>query len=214
MLGDAPRAPSGRCRPRMAAPRRGAPTIVGRACLGRPRSSPRWRRNVRPCMGGWHAGNRVIVIDNGSGRVPLPARCIASENLASRSCVERRIELAARRSSPCLIIDACRSVWDESLHEAVHGPAHRFSTPTTRREGSAAPKGWHCGLCFMIIPRAFGRSDRSTRRFPPGIRRRHRLRHRAWELGVELSPSGRARRPLGFHLVIEAIRRLSLCTPY
>jgi len=141
----------------------------------------------------------VVVVDNGSPvSRPLRARVHRfEENTGVASGWNTGIELArapviAVLNSDCLVEPG----WDEALYEAAT-TGRRIAFPyTDHRDGrgfrmpdQAGTAGW----CFMAAKSTFDEVGRFDERFNPAYCEDTDYWHRAWELGVELSPVPQAR---------------------
>ena len=141
----------------------------------------------------------VIVIDNGSPvERPLPARVHRfPENRGVATAWNTGIQLArapviAVLNSDCLVEPG----WDEALYEAAT-TGRRIAFPYTdhcdgegfRQPDQAGTAGW----CFMLTRELYAEIGPFDERFNPAYGEDTDYWHRAWELGVELSPVPAAR---------------------
>ena len=141
----------------------------------------------------------VIVIDNGSPvERPLPARVHRfPENRGVATAWNTGIQLArapviAVLNSDCLVEPG----WDEALYEAAT-TGRRIAFPYTdhcdgegfRQPDQAGTAGW----CFMLTRELYAEIGPFDEWFSPAYGEDTDYWHRAWELGVELSPVPAAR---------------------
>jgi glycosyltransferase involved in cell wall biosynthesis len=136
----------------------------------------------------------VLVVDNGSPiQVPLPARVHRfEENRGVASAWNTGIALA-RGPVVAVLNSDCRveEGWDEALYEAVT-TGRRIAFPYTdhcdgegfRQADQAGTAGW----CFMLTRAVFDETGPFDERFNPAYVEDTDYWHRAWELGVELTP--------------------------
>ena len=167
------------------------------------RSAEAARMAVRTIERVWEVARlptEVVVVDNGSPE-PHPglrARVFRfEENTGVASGWNKGIELArapvvAVLNSDCWVEPG----WDEALHEAVT-TGRRIAFPYTdhcdgrgfRRPDQAGTAGW----CFMLTRETFEEVGTFDERFSPAYVEDTDYWHRAWELGIELSPVPAAR---------------------
>jgi GT2 family glycosyltransferase len=141
----------------------------------------------------------VVVIDNGSPvTVPLTARVHRlDDNRGVASGWNAGIALARGPvicvlNSDCMVTDG----WDEALFEAAT-TGRRIAFPYTdhcdgkgfRRPDQAGTAGW----CFALHRDVFEEIGPFDERFNPAYCEDTDYWHRAWELGIELSPVPAAR---------------------
>ena len=141
----------------------------------------------------------VIVIDNGSPvERPLPGVVHRfSENRGVAAAWNTGIQLArapviAVLNSDCMVEPG----WDEALYEAVT-TGRRIAFPYTdhcdgegfRQPDQAGTAGW----CFMLTREVLEEIGVFDERFSPAYGEDTDYWHRAWELGIDLSPVPAAR---------------------
>jgi glycosyltransferase involved in cell wall biosynthesis len=141
----------------------------------------------------------VIAVDNGSPHArPLRARVHRfDENRGVASAWNTGIALAsapvvAVLNSDCLVEPG----WDEALHEAVSN-GRRIAFPYTdhgdgqgfRQADQAGTAGW----CFMLHTDLYCEIGPFDERFDPAYGEDTDYWHRAWEMGIELTPVPAAR---------------------
>jgi len=142
----------------------------------------------------------VVVVDNGSPE-PHPglrARVFRFEqNKGVATGWNKGIELARAPTIAVLNSDCwVESGWDEALHEAVT-TGRRIAFPYTdhcdgrgfRQPDQAGTAGW----CFMLTRAIVEEVGSFDERFSPAYVEDTDYWHRAWELGIELSPVPAAR---------------------
>ena len=141
----------------------------------------------------------VIVIDNGSPvERPLPARVHRfPENRGVATAWNAGIHLArapviAVLNSDCLVEPG----WDEALYEAAT-TGRRIAFPYTDHcdgEGFRQPdQGGTAGWCYMLTRELYDEIGPFDEWFNPAYGEDTDYWHRAWELGIELSPVPAAR---------------------
>jgi glycosyltransferase involved in cell wall biosynthesis len=141
----------------------------------------------------------VIVIDNGSPygcelradvhRFPRNEGVSVAWNAGIRLA---RADVVAVLNSDCMVEPG----WDVALYEAVRD-GRRIAFPYTdhgdglgfRRPDQAGTAGW----CFMLTRALYDEIGEFDERFSPAFGEDTDYWHRAWELGVELSPVPAAR---------------------
>jgi GT2 family glycosyltransferase len=141
----------------------------------------------------------VIVVDNGSPfQLPLPARVHRfPENRGVAPAWNAGLRLArapviAVLNSDCLVEPG----WDEELYEAAT-QGRRIAFPYTdhcdgegfRQSDQAGTAGW----CFMASRKVFREVGEFDEGFSPAYGEDTDYWHRAWELGIQLSPVPAAR---------------------
>ena len=141
----------------------------------------------------------VIVIDNGSPvEQPLPGQVLRfPENrgvaTAWNTGIERaRAPVVAVLNSDCVVEPG----WDEALYEAVT-TGRRIAFPYTDHcdgEGFRQPdQGGTAGWCYMLTRELYEEIGPFDERFNPAYGEDTDYWHRAWALGIELSPVPAAR---------------------
>jgi GT2 family glycosyltransferase/glycosyltransferase involved in cell wall biosynthesis len=142
----------------------------------------------------------VVVVDNGSPEQHpgMRARIFRSEeNMGVASGWNKGIELA-RAPVIAVLNSDCRveAGWDEALYEAVT-TGRRIAFPYTdhcdgrgfRQPDQAGTAGW----CFMLARAVIEEVGLFDERFNPAYVEDTDYWHRAWKLGIELSPVPAAR---------------------
>jgi GT2 family glycosyltransferase len=136
----------------------------------------------------------MVVVDNGSPEQrDLPARVYRyEENRGVATGWNTGIELA-RAPVVCVLNSDCMvdPGWDEALYEAVT-TGRRIAFPYTdhcdglgyRRPDQAGTAGW----CFMLTKEIYEEVGPFDERFNPAYVEDTDYWHRAWELGIELTP--------------------------
>jgi GT2 family glycosyltransferase len=199
-------------------PRRGARTNGGTACQPGFGSSetpelsvviPVWsrtpeladmaRRTIEAVWAASQVPTEVIVIDNGSPHaVPLPAKVHRfEENRGVATAWNTGISLArapvlAVLNSDCVVDRG----WDVALMEAAT-TGRRIAFPYTDHgdgEGFRRPdQGGTAGWCFVLTRQLYQEIGPFDERFNPAYGEDTDYWHRAWEMGIELSPVPTAR---------------------
>lgn len=141
----------------------------------------------------------VVVIDNGSPvQVPLPAKVHRyPENKGVATAWNTGIRLA---SAPVVVVlnSDCRVEpgWDEALLEAV-SDGRRIAFPYTDHcdgRGFVQPdQGGTAGWCFMLTKEVYEEVGPFDEWFNPAFLEDTDYWHRAWQLGIELTPVPAAR---------------------
>ena len=136
----------------------------------------------------------VVVVDNGSPfEVPLAAKVYRyADNTGVSSGWNTGIRLS---TAPALVVlnSDCRVEpgWDEALYEAVRD-GRRIAFPYTDHcdgKGFTMPdQAGTAGWCFMLTRDAFDEIGPFDEWFTPAFGEDTDYWHRAWELGIELTP--------------------------
>ena len=141
----------------------------------------------------------VVVIDNGSPhQVPLAARVYRyDENRGVSTGWNTGIRLSTAPTFVVLNSDCTvEPGWDEALHEAAND-GRRIAFPYTDHcdgLGFTSPdQGGTAGWCFMMTKAIYDEVGVFDEWFSPAFCEDTDYWHRAWQLGIELSPVPAAR---------------------
>ena len=141
----------------------------------------------------------VVVVDNGSPvEVPLAARVHRyDQNRGVSTGWNTGIRLA--RAETLVVLNSDCHVepgWDEALYAAVHD-GRRIAFPFTDHcdgKGFTRPdQGGTAGWCFMLTRTTYEEVGPFDEWFSPAFCEDTDYWHRAWQLGIELSPVPSAR---------------------